>query len=151
MVPPPNSAPRDNGIPDPDQEAIRVRVRTAIEQQLKEKGFTQVSDPAAADFLVDYHVAVRGHNVQVVRGYSGYPGLVCGPFGCSNSWGWGPPEIHYENVLFREGMFVFDFIKRNSGVRAYRAIGQQPAHKNSFTQDDINESIHRLLKGLKGK
>ena len=145
--------PRNNPVvhePDPEQEAVRQRVRTAIEQQLAQKGFTQASDPATADFLVDYHVAVRGHNVEVVRGYSGYPGLVCGPFGCWNSWGWGPPEIHYEDVHFREGMFVFDFVKRDSGVRAFRAVGQEPAHKNSFTQSDINESIHRLLKGLKG-
>ena len=144
--------PRENVVhqPDPEQEAIRQRVRTAIEQQLTQKGFTQVSDPAVADFLVDYHFAERGHNVEVARGYGGYPGLVCGPFGCWNSWGWGPPEIHYEDVHFREGMFVFDFVKRNSGVRAYRAIGQESAHKNSFTQSDINESIHRLLGGLKG-
>jgi len=135
--------------PDPEQDAIRQRVRTAIEQQLTEKGFKQVSDPAAADFLVDYHFALRRSNVEVPRGYSGYPGLVCGPYGCYNSWGWGPAEYHYEDVHFREGTFVFDFVKSNTGARAYRAVGQEPTRNREFTQDRVNSAIHRLLKSLK--
>lgn len=143
---------RDNVVrePDADQEAIRQRVRTAIEQQLTEKGFKQVSDPAEADFLVDYHFAVRSRNVLVPRGYGGYPGVVCGPFGCWNSWGWGPPDLHYEDVHFRAGTFVFDFVKRNTHQRAYRAIGQESVRNKNFTQDEVNAAIHHLLKGLKG-
>jgi hypothetical protein len=143
---------RDNVVrePDADQEAIRQRVRTAIEQQLTEKGFKQVSDPAEADFLVDYHFAVRSRNVLVPRGYGGYPGVVCGPFGCWNSWGWGPPDQHYEDVHFRAGTFVFDFVKRNTNQRAYRAIGQESVRNKNFTQDEVNSAIHHLLKGLKG-
>ena len=137
--------------PDPEQDAIRQRVRTAIEQQLTEKGFKQVSDPGTADFLVDYHFALHRQNVVVPRGYSGYPGLVCGPFGCYNSWGWGPPEFHYEDVHFREGTFVFDFVKVNSGARAYRAVGQEVDRKHAFSQDQVNSAIHHLLKGLKGR
>jgi Domain of unknown function (DUF4136) len=135
--------------PDPEQDAIRQRVRTAIEQQLTEKGFKQVSDPGAADFLVDYHFALHRQDVEVPRGYSGYPGLVCGPFGCYNSWGWGPPEYHYEDVHFREGTFVFDLVKSNTGARAYRAVGQEPTRNHDFTQDRVNRAIHRMLRDLK--
>jgi Domain of unknown function (DUF4136) len=136
---------------DAATETERQQARTAIEQQLAKKGFTQASDPQAADFLVDYHLAVRKHNVTVARGYGGYPGLVCGPYGCWNSWGWGPPEIHYENIQFHEGQFVFDFVKRNTNQLAYRATGTEPARRRSFSQDDVSEMIHNLLKGLKGR
>jgi Domain of unknown function (DUF4136) len=137
---------------DPANETVRQKLRAAIERQLTEKGLTQVSDPAAADFLVDYHFAMRRHNVRVERVYPGaYPGLVCGPFGCWQGWGYGPAEVSYENVRFREGTFVFDFIKHNPNRLAYRAIGQEPAHHATFSNDQVNDMVHALLKGLKPK
>jgi hypothetical protein len=60
--------------PDPATETARMQARTAIEQDLAKKGFVQVSDPVAADFVVDYHLAVHQHSVTVARGYGGYPG-----------------------------------------------------------------------------
>jgi hypothetical protein len=137
---------------DPANETVRQKLRAAIERQLTEKGLTQVSDPAVADFLVDYHFAMRRHNVRVERVYPGaYPGLVCGPFGCWQGWGYGPAEVSYENVRFREGTFVFDFIKHNPNRLAYRAIGQEPAHHATFSNDQVNDMVHALLKGLKPK
>lgn len=136
----------------PANEIVRQELRTAIERQLTEKGLAQVSDPAAADFLVDYHFAMRRHNVTGERVYPGaYPGLVCGPFGCWQGWGYGPAEVSYENARFREGTFVFDFIKRNPNRLAYRAIGQEPAHHATFSNDHVNDMVYALLKGLKPK
>jgi hypothetical protein len=137
---------------DPANEIVRRQLRSAIERQLTAKGLTQVSDPAAADFLVDYHFAMRRHNMTVERVYpGGYPGLVCGPFGCWQGWGYGPPEISYQNVRFREGTFVFDFIKRTSSRLAYRAIGEEPVHHATFSEDQVGDMVHALLKGLKPK
>jgi len=48
-------------------------------------------------------------------------------------------------------MFVFEFMKRNTLQLAYRAQGQQPAHKGNFSQDDVQEMIHTLLGKLNGK
>jgi hypothetical protein len=135
---------------DPGNEIVRQELRTAIERQLTAKGLRQVSEPAAADFLVDYHLAIRRHNVTVERVYPGaYPGLVCGPFGCWQGWGYGPPEVSYENVRFREGTFVFDLTKHAPNRLAYRAIGQEPVHHPSFSQDQVDDMVHALLKGLK--
>jgi Domain of unknown function (DUF4136) len=137
---------------DSANEVVRQELRTAIERQLTEKGLTQVSDPAAADFLVDYHFAMRRRNVTVERVYPGaYPGLVCGPFGCWQGWGYGPAEVSYENIRFRDGTFVFDLIKRNPNRLAYRAIGQEPVHHATFSNDQVNDMVHALLKGLKPK
>ena len=138
---------RDSGA---NREIVRERIRTAIEQTLSSKGLREVSDPRDADFLVDYQVAVRRHNVTVERVYpGGYPGLVCGPYGCWESWGWGPPEVSYENVRFREGTVVFDFVTQSTKRLAYRATGKKPVHRDTFNQDEINEFVHHMLGKLK--
>lgn len=138
--------------PNANNDIVRDRVRMAIQQTLTAKGLTQVSDPGAADFLVDYHFAIERHNMTVQTVYpGGYPGVVCGPFRCWESWGWGPPEVGYEHIRFREGTIVFDFVQQSTKHLAYRAIGEKPVNRNAFslTQDEINGLVHHLLKDLK--
>ena len=135
-----------------ENDSVRQELRTAIERQLTAKGLTQASDPAAADFLVDYKYALRGHNVTVERVYPGaYPGLVCGPYGCWQGWGYGPAEVGYENVRLREGTFVFHLFKRSPNNMAYRAIGVEPPNHGTFSHDQVDSMVHALLKGLKPK
>jgi hypothetical protein len=133
-----------------DNDTFRMAVRTDIEKTLADKGFKQVDDPAAAEFLVDYHVGIHRRTVQVAR-YPGGPGLVCGPYGCYESyrWGyWGGP-YGYENVHYREGTIVFDFIKQGSNKVAFRAVGQRPIHYDSFSTNHIRGAVERLLRDLK--
>jgi uncharacterized protein DUF4136 len=135
-----------------NNDIVRDRVKNAIQQTLMSKGLTQISDPAAADFLVDYHFAVQRHDQTVQTVYpGGYPGVVCGPFGCWEGWGYGPPEVGYERIRFREGTIVFDFLQRSTKHLVYRAIGEKPVNRNAFslTQDEINGLVHHLLKDLK--
>ncbi len=135
---------------DAASEIERRELRDEIARQLQEKGLRQVGDPNDADFLVDYHFAVRGHNVRVESVYpGGYPGLVCGPFGCWNGWGYGPPEVSFENVHFREGTFVLDLYQHSSHRLAYRAIGYEPKEHPQFSHDQIQDMVHALLKKLK--
>jgi len=135
-----------------DNEMVRQRVKTAIERTLASKGLNQISDPRAADFLVDYNFAVERRNATVPVAYGGgYPGVVCGPYGCWNSWGWGPTLAGYEHIRFREGTIVFDFVQRESKHLVYRAVGEKHVHYNTFTltQGDINGLVHHLLKDLR--
>ena len=136
---------------DADNEMVRQRVKTAIEQTLASKGLTQISNDQAADFLVDYHFAVERRNVTVPAAYGGYPGVVCGPYGCWQSWGWGPAAVGYQNIRFRQGTIVFDFIQRSTKHLVYRAVGEKPVHYNTFTltQGDIHALVHRLLEDLR--
>jgi hypothetical protein len=139
-------------VPDPNDEVVRGRVKTAIEQTLASKGFKQVSDPAAADFLVDYKFAVNRHNATVPVAYGApYGGLVCGPFRCWESWGYGPAFVGYENIHFREGTVVFDLFQARDRHPVYRAVGEKRVRRDAFslTQDDINDLTHHLLKDLK--
>ena len=135
---------------DPVDDITRRQLRVEIERQLNAKGLAQVGDPATADFLVDYQFAIRGRNATVERVYpGGYGGLVCGPFGCWNGWGYGPPEVSYQNIRFREGTFVLEVVQNGSKHLAYRAIGQEPAHHPTFSRSQIEDMVHALLKGLK--
>jgi len=131
-----------------DNEMVRQRVKTAIEQTLASKGLNQISDPRAADFLVDYHFAVERRNATVPVGY---PGVVCGPYGCWESGGWGP--VGYEHIRFREGTIVFDFVQQSTKRMVYRAVGERHVNRNTFTltQDQINGLVHHLLKDLHAK
>ena len=134
-----------------DNEMVRQRVKTAIEQTLASKGLNQISDPAAADFLVDYHFVVERRNARVPVAYGGYPGLVCGPYGCWSGWGWGPTLVGYEHIRFREGTIVFDFVQQSTKHVVYRAVGEKRVHYDRFTltQDDINGLVHHLLRDLR--
>ena len=133
-----------------DNEMVRQRVKTAIEQTLASKGLNQISDPMAADFLVDYHFAVERRNVTVPAVYGGYPGVVCGPYGCWQSWGWGPAAVGYEHIRFRAGTIVFDFVQQSTKHLVYRAVGEKRVQSNTFslTQGDLNALVHHLLKDL---
>ena len=136
--------------PDANRQIIRDRFPMAIEQTLSEKGLRQVSDPQAADFLEEYHVAVRRHDVTVEHVYpGGYPGVVCGPYGCWESWGWGPPVVGYENVRFREGTVVVDLVKQSTRKLAYRAIGDKPVRPDTFNQGEVTGFVRHMLGKLK--
>jgi len=135
-----------------DNDRLRGKVKTAVEQNLSEKGLKKVSDPATADFLVDFHIAVNRRNMTVARVYPGaYPGLVCGPFGCYSGWGYGPSAVGYENIRFREGTIVLDVVRNPANHLVYRAVGEKPVRRDtfSFSQDEVNGLVHHLLEDLK--
>jgi hypothetical protein len=135
-----------------DNQMVRDRVKMAIQQTLTAKGLAQVSDPASADFLVDYHFAIERRNATVQTVYPGaYPGLVCGPYRCWEGWGYGPAAVGYERVHFREGTIVFDLTQQATTHLVYRAVGEKPVRRDTFslTQDEISGLVNHLLKDLK--
>jgi hypothetical protein len=137
-----------------ENQIVQDRVKTAMQQALTAKGLKQVSDPAAADFLVDYHFAVERRNATVQTVYPGaYPGLVCGPYGCWEGWGYGPAAVGYERIHFREGTIVFDLMQQATKHQVYRAVGEKALRRDTFslTQDEINGLVNHLLKDLKTK
>ena len=136
-----------------NNDVLRDKVKNAIDHDLTQKGLRQVSDADAADFLVDFHIAVQRRNVRVGYVYPGsYPGLVCGPFGCYEGWGWGPPGVSYENIRFREGTIVLDIVQQGARNHlVYRAVGEKPVHRDSFSfsQSEVNSIVHKLLDQLR--
>jgi len=134
---------------DWNTEANRDQLKQSIAKGLDAKGLKQVDDAANADFLVDYHVAVKTERATVGRVYPGYPGIGCGPYGCWSGWGWGAPEVGYQTIRWHEGTFVLDISLRNPNKLAYRAISLRELKKRNITPYQSDEAIKHLLKGLK--
>jgi len=134
---------------DPSKDMVHTRTRIAIEQTLKSKGLTQVSDPNAADFLVDYQVGIEGHRERVAEPVNP-PVLVCGYYGCWQSWGyWGPPGYVVRTVHYREGTIVFDLVRRGDDKLAYRVTYEKPLDWNGLDQDHVNSGVRKMLDKLK--
>ena len=150
-APPPREMVREDNA---NNQAVQDRVRQAIQQTLMSKGMMQSSDPATADFLVDYHFATEKRRETVQTYYPGaYPGLICGPYGCYRGWGYGPAAVGYEQVHWRAGTIAFNFMQNPSRHLVYQAIGEKPVRRDTFslTQDEINGLVNHLLKDLKTK
>jgi hypothetical protein len=134
-----------------DTETLRLQIKIGIERAMAEKGFVRVDDPQAADFLVDYHAGVHRHNVRVAYAEP-YPVVVCGYWGCWNTYGggyWGPRGVGYETIRYREGTIVFDLTKRTTDRLAFRAVGYKQMNRPTLSQENINDAVHHLLHDLK--
>lgn len=128
---------------DWNTEANRKQLQEAIEKVLRNKGLVQTPNADAADFWVDYHVAVKTRRATVG---TVYPGWGWGWYG----WGWGPPEVEYRNVAWHEGTFVLDLALHNPRKLAYRAISHKELHnKPKVTPYQAEEAVNHLLKDLK--
>jgi hypothetical protein len=129
---------------DWNTEANRRQVESAIERVMRQKGLVQTSDPGAADFLVDYHVAVKSRQATVGTVYPG-------GWGWGWGWGWwGPPEVEYQTVRWHEGTFILDVALRSPKKLAYRAISPKELNnKYTITPYQAEQAVNHLLKGLK--
>jgi hypothetical protein len=137
--------PREGGPSD----IVQTRTRIAIEQTLASKGLTQVTDPAAADFLVDYQVGIQSRRERVAVPVD-YPVLVCGYRGCWQSYGyWGPTGYAVRTVRYREGSIVFDLVRRGDDRMAYRAVYEKQLDWNGLDQDRVNSGVKKMLRDLK--
>ena len=141
----------------PSAAAVAGIDQAAIEA-FRRDGFVHLEsllDPAEVAVFrqaVDFAVERRNATVQTV--YPGaYPGLVCGPYGCWEGWGYGPAAVGYERIHFREGTIVFDLMQQATKHQVYRAVGEKPLRRDTFslTQDEINGLVNHLLKDLKTK
>ena len=137
-----------------ETDILRRQIKIGIEQTMASEGFVRVDDPQTADFLVDYHLGVRRHDVRVgyVEPAGVYPVVVCGYAGCwetlREGYG-GPAGVSYETIRYREGTIVFDLTKQTTNRLAFRAVGYKRIDRSSFSQENVNDSVHHLLHDLK--
>lgn len=152
---PPASATLAKTAPMIDNDIVHNRIQNAIAAQLEAKGLRRVDDAGKADFLVDYHMGVHEAQttVQNLRqpGPRPVPVIQCGQKNCWQTWYWGywgPPEVSYHNVKYREGSLMIDLVQRSSGKLAWRAISQSPVTPDSYSDQQVNDGIAGMLKKL---
>ncbi len=125
-----------------DNELIDRRIRRAIERHLAGRGFRPV-DPARADFLVRYDLAIE----QRVRG----SGLSTGfGFGLSSGGRFGSIGIGTGTQIetYERGTLIIDVIEGTSGDMVWRGVSAQALHRLSDPQrpaERINATVDKIL------
>jgi Domain of unknown function (DUF4136) len=144
-----------NAAPMIENDIVRNRVQNAVATQLAAKGFRQVEDRNQADFLVDYHIGVHNQTTTVSDITPSSPRPVpvirCKDKHCWESWYWGywgPPEVNYHTVHYREGSLMIDFVQRSSGRLAWRAISKNPVTQTSFSEENVSKGVATMLAQL---
>lgn len=136
-------------VANPNSQIVRDRLKIAFEQVLASKRLAQVNDPGQADFIVDYSVGIRERRARIATPTYA-PILVCGYYGCWQSWGpgyWGPPEIR--TIRYHEGTLVFSLHRREDRRLAFRAISQKVVTPETYQPHQVYEGVKHLLKDLK--
>jgi hypothetical protein len=133
---------------DPEKDMIHMRTRIAIEQTLASKHLKQVTDPDTADFLVDYQVGVENKRERVAQPVNP-PVLVCGYYGCWQSWGyWAPAGYVYRTEHYSEGSIVFDLVHSEDDKLAYRAVYGKKLGDKGMDQQHVTSGVQKMLEKL---
>lgn len=150
----PEPAPKQPDELDPrvNNSIIHGRVQHAVEAVLAQKGFRQ-TDPARADFLVEYRVGVRDRRETVSQVVGPPPGPIgygpYGPWGAGWAWGYyGPPVVTTREIRYTEGALLIDLIQRSTGRLAFRATGTDSITREDGSEEAVREVVTRLLRDL---
>jgi hypothetical protein len=111
---------------------VAQRAREAIQAELTRKGFSNVEDAAAADFVVDF--TIGAHDRTDIQSY---PAPYADPWGWGHAGWWGYPywgnEVNVRN--YREGTLSIDVFDAHT----HRAVWHGWA-KKELSQADIDRS-----------
>ncbi|WP_372798933.1 DUF4136 domain-containing protein [Pontiella sp.] len=134
----------ETGVPRIDNDLNDRRIRQAVDDTLRAKGFTLAENPAAADFHVEYFMEFRqrieSSGGSVSLGIGSYSGGRAGSLG----WSTGANVSDYE-----EAQLTIDILEPNADRTIWRGRGLRrasssadPAKLTSRTQ----EVVSRILK-----
>jgi hypothetical protein len=140
-----------NGDPRIDNDVIRRRIRTAVEQALAARGHQFVQDPNDARYLVSYHIGLQDRQSLRVDTMGPSHGVVCGWRGCVSGFGWGmygaPRDVRTVNYV--EGTLMLDLTERSSGELAWRATSQRRLDRGDDSQERINAALLDMTRSLR--
>lgn len=135
----------DNGI-------VEQRLHTAVDQALQAKGYRPAANPASADLIVTYHVALEARRDFQVDTFGADP-VLCGIRGCFGGWGfygYGAPDATIREIPYVEGQLLLDLTDRATGQLAWRATSQQRVDQNDATQENLTAILLDMTKDLPG-
>lgn len=115
---------------------VDARIRAAVEDELKARGYPQVKD--APDFYVAHQTAV-GQRVEVD------PNTVVVGYG----WNRGSMAVANSNVrVYDEGTLVVDVIEPKANRLLWRGVAKGTVHENASPEDRearIRDAVKQLL------
>lgn len=143
-----------SGDPRIDNDIIQNRVKAAVEGALAARGYRQVSDPASAALLVQYHIGLQNRTETRVDTFGGPTRgpAACGIRGCIGGFGWGmygpPMDVDVRNINYVEGTVMLDLIDRASGKLAWRATSQKRLDQSDADQAGVSAIFTDMVRSL---
>jgi hypothetical protein len=148
--PPPQNVPNEKGVIE-QSPVIRQRIKTAIDTELKNKGY-RLTDSAQAAFMVRYAVGSKMEQTQVTNNVSTGAGVAspnaCGGASCWSGWDYGWYGSQTTDVQTRKSGVVVDLVDRESGTLAWRGIYAKEATGKVPTQEAVQEAVDKLFAKL---
>lgn len=148
--PPPENVPNAEGVVA-RSPLINQRIKTAIDDELKEKGY-RLTDSANAAFIVRYAVGSKVTQTQVYNDVSTGSGVVssnvCGGASCWSGWDYGWYGTQTTDVQSRESGVVVDLVDRKTSTLAWRGIYKNDATGKVPTQEAVQKAVDKLFAKL---
>lgn len=128
-----------------NNDILRERMQAAVELSLANHGMRRVGAPAAARFVVSYHLAVdRKLEVRSSPNiHSG--GVVCGFRGCVRGYA-AYPTVDVSQ--YAEGTLVLDIVDRETGKLVWRAASKKKVTEKDASQSKLNAVIADMTRSL---
>lgn len=144
-------------------DLVDARIRTGVDEQLADKGFTKINDETAADFLVNYSVLAEdridintyntygGYSV----GYGGYGGY--GSYGAFGTYGRYPYQFYGVGTVsrietvqteieeFRQGTLVLDIINPEDNKLMWRGTAEARLSATVLSAQEKDELIDEVI------
>jgi hypothetical protein len=135
-------APRNQTVRNPvvDSGILGTRVENAVVATLTNQGYTQVSDPAKADFVVTYHTSIEHYRRNSAPTFSmgyGYGGWWNAPFSTVIV-----SQPTYEE---RQADLILDVINTKNDKLVWRGWLANSLARSNFSQTAVNEAVARIF------
>jgi len=136
-----------NRMPSP---LLEPKIMRAVEADLVAKGFSQVNDPEAADFVLSFTVGSR-EEIKV----NSYPASYAG-YGYRGAWGWGGPyygvgvATETEVRQYQKGMLALDVFDVKQHRPVYHAVAEKSITESDRKKMDetINAAVDAVLQSF---
>jgi hypothetical protein len=129
-----------------DSSLLHDRIREAVERHLAAKGYTK-AESGSPDFLVTYHVAIRGKlNVTTMSNYGYGPGWRAARVGAA-----GTTTFVQE---YDEGSLLVDIVEPAKRHLAWRGSAKAQVPETSTSEERtarIDEAVGKILAGFPPK
>lgn len=148
--PPPQNVPNSEGVVA-QSPVIQQRVKSAIDAELKEKGY-RLTDSAQAAFVVRFAVGAKDNQTHVTNDVSTGAGVVssnaCGGASCWSGWDYGWYGTQTTDVQTRQSGVVVDLLDVKTNTLAWRGIYKHDATGKVPTQEAVQKAVDELFKKL---
>lgn len=137
-------APQNMVVRNPvvDSGILATRVENAVVATLKNQGYTQVADPAEADFVVTYHTSIEHHQrssaptFSMAYGY-GYGGWWNAPFSTV--------IVSQPTYEVRQADLILDVINTKSDKLVWRGWLTSSLARGNYSQQAVNKAVARIF------